>query len=137
MKRELNKRALFSILIFLLLFTSYGVYLFQTRDVNENDNQLSKKITSNKFYNNLEFKDAEINKTNNITRFAMNIHNNSNTIYEAETIKLVFLSKQGKVVCTLYSVIPEIASYSDARIDTIMENECMDAYTFVIEKNEE
>ena len=53
---------------------------------------------------------------------------------DAENIKLVFLNKNGKKVCTITTELPDVGAQETSNMYAIIDKKCKEAYTFVIEK---
>lgn len=132
-KKSINKKQMIiSIIIFIVLFSFYGVFLFKN-DKNKNTSiEISKKMASPKIYDGLDITDIEAFNINGNYQIRINIKNNTSHDYEAKSVFLVFLNKSGDVTEKKGFSIPHLKSGENFVSIYVLPKERFKDYTFLI-----
>ena len=132
-KKSINKKQMIiSIIIFIVLFSFYGVFLFKN-DKNKNTSiEISKKMASPKIYDGLNITDIEAFNINGNYQIRINIKNNTSHDYEAKSVFLVFLNKSGDVTEKKGFSIPHLKSGENFVSIYVLPKERFKDYTFLI-----
>lgn len=133
-KKHINKKAIYILTIFIILFVGYGIYQF-SEGQKERKEEISAKLLSDKIYEGLRIEDIEISELEGSTLLLAKIKNETDNFHEKEEVNVVFLGQGGNVVCKTSTVIPNVEANKDSALRATIDKKCKNSYTFVIEKN--
>lgn len=130
---KINKKGfIISVIVFVVLFSIYGVYLFSSNYAENREVNVSEKYTGNKRFNDLVFSEIKVIKMNKVIHLDFTIENNSNKDFQEKNIKLVFLDKKGEQIEKTDLYIPTIKSKEKSNVDMIITEEMTKADNFIL-----
>lgn len=98
------------------------------------ENKNIKELVKDKEYKNLTFSDIEVLQGDSLNHIALNIYNNSNKDFKEEVVRIVFKKRNGDTLEKVDIAIPDIKANEESRLDMIVQQRTVDAYTFTISK---
>lgn len=98
---------------------------------------ISEKFAEDKKFNDLEITNINLKEKGNITEILAVIKNNTDKDIEGQYVTLKFLDKEGNIIVSLGSYIPEVRANDTATLNTNSTGDFSNAYNFEIELTEE
>lgn len=130
-----NKKVIVGIIIIVALIAALLVHNILTGKNNNKKTPANiAELTKEKVYGNLKFSDIEVISTDDLNHIALNITNTSNEPFKQEFVKITFKNKNGEKIDTVEAIIPDIDGNATSRLDMVVEEKVLDAYTFTVKK---
>lgn len=93
----------------------------------------SEKISKNKEFESLVFKEVTLIGRDNVTTFTAKIKNDSDTDFTGKNVTITFFKKDGTTITTTKLNIPNIKSNETTEVTVNMKEDVANAYDYTIE----
>lgn len=118
---KINIKAMaISVIIIIVLFTFYGLKLFNDKENYNGPIKVSNKITTDKKYKNLDITNIKVFKLKKLYHINFDVNNNSKEKFQKQSIKLVFLDENKNVIKKKTITIPETGVGDKNSIDVVI-----------------
>lgn len=132
-KRKINVKTLIVNIVFLvMLFSAYGLYVFNNQKKPDGDIEISKVMASNKKFDKLKIINVRALRNNGLEQMLFSIKNDTGSDYFKKSAKIVFLDKYGSVQDKVDILIPDIKNGESVDYIYALSKEKFSSYNFVI-----
>lgn len=93
----------------------------------------SEKISANKKYENLVFKEVTLIGRDNVTTFTAKVKNDSDTDFTSKDVTITFFKNDNTTITTRVVTIPDIKAHETTEVTVNMDEDVANAYDYTIE----